>query len=349
MRDYFPAFHYHISHEVISRHKRFIEEEGFDCGNLIYLTGRLHSKNIIQPFLLQTDIAIEVQDNSINQCEKLIARIRREHPSGSLIVAVGGGKVNDVGKYVSMILNLGLISIPTIVSNDGLISPIAVLTKNGVSTSNKGNAPALCLVDIDLIIKNDKNFLRSAAGDVLSNLSALNDWEIACNASKQLINPLSQSLSKIAAENIIHYPRVDLKDEGFIYRIIESQILSGLAMRISRDSRPCSGSEHLLSHACDYLGLSKHLHGIQVGTFSLLMLMIQGDFRPELYGFAKKISLPIRIGELIRTEERKNVFSVARRIRPGRYTILNEISDSAISNAIESFDFLMFHQGKNYP
>src|SRR5690554_7489889 len=43
-----------------------------------------------------------------------------------LIIGVGGGKVIDTVKRVSYLSNINNLSIPTIISNDGLISPVAV-------------------------------------------------------------------------------------------------------------------------------------------------------------------------------------------------------------------------------
>ena len=59
-------------------------------------------------------------------------------------------------------------------------------------------------------------------------------------------------------------------------------MLSGLAMEIAGSSRPCSGSEHLISHAIDQLYPGTARHGEQVAFGALLCSRFQGEDWPAL-------------------------------------------------------------------
>ena len=56
------------------------------------------------------------------------------------IVGLGGGKVLDICKYAAYVSKTKFISIPTIVSNDGIASPIAVLKRQDGKPKSLGCA-----------------------------------------------------------------------------------------------------------------------------------------------------------------------------------------------------------------
>ena len=63
--------------------------------------------------------------------------------------------------------------------------------------------------------------------------------------------------------------------------IIEALISAGVAACIAGSSRPCSGSEHLFSHALEYVaGNNCGLHGERVGLGTIIMAKLHGlDWR----------------------------------------------------------------------
>jgi glycerol-1-phosphate dehydrogenase [NAD(P)+] len=100
-------------------------------------------------------------------------------------------------------------------------------------------------------------------------------------------------------------------------------------MAICGSSRPCSGSEHLLSHAMDYLGISAFPHGIQVGCLSLFSAHLQGILEADFVRALEAVRMPLCIGDLSPVAEARlaEVISTARTMRPGRYTVLDRFSD----------------------
>lgn len=61
-------------------------------------------------------------------------------------------------------------------------------------------------------------------------------------------------------------------EKSFLKILSYGLIMSGLAMIIAGNTRPASGSEHLISHAIDeYLPEKSTYHGIQVAYGSLLV------------------------------------------------------------------------------
>ncbi|MBD5390808.1 iron-containing alcohol dehydrogenase family protein [bacterium] len=68
------------------------------------------------------------------------------------IVSVGGGTVNDTCKLAAKYSEKKLISVPTIISNDGVCSNTSVLKFDGDKTDGlPSKSPDAVLIDIDII------------------------------------------------------------------------------------------------------------------------------------------------------------------------------------------------------
>jgi glycerol-1-phosphate dehydrogenase [NAD(P)+] len=256
-----------------------------------------------------------------------------------LLVAVGGGNVIDVCKRISFIAGINFIAAPTIISNDGLISPISVIrNEEGFRESLPAQMPMGIVVDLKIIADSPKQYLKASAGDILTNLSATNDWELACDRNDDKLNDTAYHIARNAALSLIFFSKIDFSYRQFIQQIVLSQIYSGLAMALAGESRPCSGSEHLISHAIDYLKLTKGVfHGTQVGSISLFSLFIQKKLLKEHLVYASKVEIPFLFHTLGSTifSSLATIFNLAKKMRPGRFTVLNEMTEKEF---VEQYD-----------
>ena len=66
---------------------------------------------------------------------------------------------------------------------------------------------------------------------------------------------------------------VQKEDEG-LRVLLEALISCGVAMSIAGSSRPCSGSEHLFSHALDIINHNHAMHGEQCGVGAILTVFL---------------------------------------------------------------------------
>jgi glycerol-1-phosphate dehydrogenase [NAD(P)+] len=176
----------------------------------------------------------------------------------------------------------------------------------------------------------------------LSNLSALQDWIFASKNYNIAINDLAFTLSKNSALSIIQSKIFNSKDKTFIRGIISGQINSGIAMILSGNTRPCSGSEHLISHALDYLDLNEELHGTQVGKLSLFTLYLHNKLDSNILDYAKRIKIDGRFNALLNQETAINVFDLSRKMRINRRTILDSFKNEELYyKYIEFLDFCL--------
>jgi len=267
-----------------------------------------------------------------------------------LIISIGGGKVQDTVKRVSYLININHISIPTIISNDGLISPISVL-KNNISNKTEsvsGMMPMGVIIDLNIINQAPVKYIKAAAGDILSNLSATNDWVLAKENNNDIINDMSFLMSKSSANSLVYFSKKDFRFKPFLKQIIQGQINSGIAMSLAGTSRPCSGSEHLISHAIDNLNIGLSiLHGEQVASISLFSLFLQGKLIEDhlLYALETNIELDFTNNLKIFNESISGqIFTKSKEMRPGRYTVLDTITKDLFISKIVDFRFFIHNR-----
>ena len=273
---------------------------------------------------------IKVRDNTYAE----VARLREAllATSSDLVVAVGGGKIQDVCKLASHEHGIPYVAVPTTLSNDGISSPVAVIRKDPLAPHESVGAhmPLGVIVDMEIVKGAPPDTLRAGVGDLVSNISALQDWQYAHRVRGERIDTFAVLLAHTATEMVVAFarqpsPEVSLFDHGFLTRLGEGLILSGLAMAVAGSSRPCSGSEHLISHALDRLLPRPRPHGLQVGVATLLMETIRGNDIKELEDLFAKLGIPTRFADLdIPDEVVEEALRIAPSMRPGRCTILNE-------------------------
>lgn len=325
---------FQVDENIIFRVNEFLKRNKLIFSNVIVVSGKSFSKKYADQIANQNQWkTYTLEDNTHQDIETLRNLVIQNNTD--LIIAVGGGKVVDSVKRVSYLTHVNHLSIPTIISNDGLISPIAVIKNEaGKSESLPGIMPMGVIIDLDIIKSSPINFIRAAAGDILSNISATNDWILAFKESKENINDIAFHLAKSAASTLVHYGDINLRSKPFLRLVIQGQINSGIAMSLAGTSRPCSGSEHLISHAIDYFDLSnKILHGTQVASISLFTLFLQDKLEEKYLNYAKATEIPLNFTSLIPQFSKTLFFKImdkARVMRPGRYTILEQMDNTEL-------------------
>ncbi len=294
------------------------------------LSKKLLAKEIIDALNAKHELYTEGQAFTREDLDTVAAG----YPGKTTFIGVGGGTVLDIAKYLAARSSDKFISVPTLVSHDGICSPVAVI--NGKSLG--AVMPTAILVPLHIIKESPINYIYAGIGDLISNLSAIADWQLATKAGKDHIDDFSYMLSSKAARDIVLTlelanshglkPEEFLRSDKFLRLLVESLNLAGIAMSIAGSSRPCSGAEHMISHAIDeiYGSGTKALHGIQVAIATLYLSYYRNDDLKELAETLRAIGFPTQFSDIgISEAELSKILELAPKTRAGRYTILEEI------------------------
>lgn len=271
------------------------------------------------------------------------AKVQTLSGSVDLLIVVGGGSVIDPAKLVAGNLKIPLIVVPTALSSDCIGSPISVLSdRAGKKVSLPSTIPSMVIVDTSVTTAAPELMAIAGLCDVLSNASAILDAEDARTQARHQLDNFAIALSDSACRLLIPVNWDQFHAPIGHESLAKALILSGLAMGFSGDSVPCSGAEHAISHAIDFMGLGNGSHGLQVGITTLYchylrlangktgissdVLHALKEIRPTLH--------PETIG--LTKQKFMEAVKMGQEIRPDRYTILNQVTKA--STLEEAYD-----------
>lgn len=311
-----------------------LNEIGDVCNNLLsekevtIITGPTTKKiagNHVTEILEDNDYTVH-EEIITNVTQEVVSKIAHDSKNSAAILGVGGGKVIDAAKMSSTTNNIPFISIPTTAAHDGIASPRASLKSDKGSRSFEANAPFAVVADTQIISQSPYRFTASGFSDIISNLTAVEDWKLAYKLINEEFSDSAAALSVMTANLLIE--ESDNIQPGHAEStgiIVKGLISSGMAMSIAGTSRPASGSEHMFSHALDVIAPKPALHGEQCGVGTIMMMYLQGGKWQKIKDVLEKINAPTTAKELgIKDEYIIEALTKAHTIRKSRYTILGD-------------------------
>ena len=265
-------------------------------------------------------------DNQIKSINKIEKDVKKDN--SDLIVGIGGGRSVDTAKLISYNLSIPFVSLPTAASHDGMASPF-VSVKSDKPHSIVASAPMGVFVDIDIIKKAPAKLLASGCGDLIANIIAVKDWQLGHKKKKEYYGRYAADLAMMSAK-IVMENSSEFAKKGLDARVIvEGLISAGVASCIAGSSRPCSGAEHLISHALDKIAPGIGLHGEKCGIGSIMMAKLQGQDWKKIIKTLKDVGAPTTAKQIgIESNMIIEALMIAQELRPERYTILKEIKMS---------------------
>ncbi len=222
----------------------------------------LEENHILYGKYIFDDTALEPDERAVGSA------VMHFDNSCDLIIGVGSGVINDIGKILSSISGRKYVIVATAPSMDGYASATSSMAMDGLKVSLNSRCADVILGDIDILKNAPEHMLKAGLGDMLAKYISIAEWRIAhvitgeyyCERVAQLIR---EALKKCVdnAQGLLR------REDEAIRAVFEGLVIGGVAMAYAGVSRPASGVEHYFSHVWDMRGLEfgtqVDLHGIQ--------------------------------------------------------------------------------------
>jgi glycerol-1-phosphate dehydrogenase [NAD(P)+] len=263
------------------------------------------------------------RDNQIKSLNQIQKNVKKDN--SDLIVGIGGGRSVDTAKLISFNLDKPFVSLPTAASHDGMASPF-VSVKSDKPHSIVASAPMGVFVDIDIIKNAPSKLLSSGCGDLIANIIAVKDWKLGHKKKNEYYGRYAANLALMSAEIVMENSSEFAKNGLDARVIVEGLISAGVASCIAGSSRPCSGAEHLFSHALDKIAPGIGLHGEKCGLGSIMMAKLHKQDWRKIVKTLKDVGAPTTAKQIgLNPDVIIKALTMAQELRPERYTILKEI------------------------
>src|SRR5437868_4122236 len=294
--------------------------------------------DMIAPTLREAEV-FRVSDGSVDAAVALAGQLRKG--AYEVVVGVGGGRTIDVTKYAASLTGIPMVAVATNLSHDGICSPTASLTYEGGKGTFGVPMPLAILVDLDFVHSAPDSLVRAGVGDVVSNLSAIEDWQLGSAERGEPFDGLACSMSRTAAEALIGR-KDSIESDAFLTVLAESLILSGMSMVVAGSSRPASGGDHEILHAVDQLfpGTSNHGELAGIGAAFCFFLREDSPKTTQVVDCLRQHKLPVTPHDIgLSIGQFAQAVELAPSTRPGRFTILEHLrlSENEIHGRVEDY------------
>ncbi len=207
--------------------------------------------------------------------------------SCDLVIGVGSGVINDIGKILSNVSGRKYIIVATAPSMDGYASATSSMSMDGLKVSLNSRCADVIIGDIDILKQAPEHMLKAGLGDMLAKYISIAEWRIGSLITGEYYCERVAQLIRTALKKCVDNAQGLLKrEDAALQAVFEGLVIGGVAMAYAGVSRPASGVEHYFSHLWDMRGLEfgtqVDLHGIQCAMATMKAV--------ELYEAVRKIT-----------------------------------------------------------
>ncbi|MFW2501092.1 sn-glycerol-1-phosphate dehydrogenase [Clostridium diolis] len=192
-----------------------------------------------------------------------------------VILTIGSGTLNDLGKFISHKLDISSVIVATAPSMDGFASNGSALIVENLKTTYQVDVPKAIIGDVNILKDAPMEMILAGFGDIVGKYSALNDWKLSKIINKEYYCDVTVKMVEDSIQKCMdNSEKMINRDETAIKNLMEALVLTGIAMSFVGNSRPASGSEHHLAHYLEMMflfeGKKAVLHGTKVGISTII-------------------------------------------------------------------------------
>ena len=193
------------------------------------------------------------------------------------VLSIGTGSLNDICRLSTARQNKKLCIFATAPSMDGFASYSAPIVCNGFKSSYPAKSPEVIIADTKILAAAPNKLKSAGFGDMIAKYIGLVDWQISALLTGEYYCEKIAALTRSAVDELLKMAdSVCKNDEYTAGKIFEALLKTGIGMSFAKNSRPASGSEHVIAHLMECLELQENIvpnfHGEDVGVCTLEML-----------------------------------------------------------------------------
>lgn len=218
-------------------------------------------------YKIYEDLRVAKMEN-VEEVENLI------HGKDIGVLSVGSGSLNDICRLASARQDKKLCLFATAPSMDGFASYSAPIVYNGFKSSYPAKSPEVIIGDTKILANAPVSLKAAGFGDMMAKYVALIDWQISALLINEYYCEKIADLTKEAIDELMEIAdKVTVNDEKTAGKIFEALLKTGVGMSFAQNSRPASGSEHIIAHLMECLEIQENIvpnfHGEDVGVCTL--------------------------------------------------------------------------------
>ena len=228
----------------------------------------------LKDFSVEYKIYDEIRVARMEHVEELESII---HGRDIGVLSVGTGSVNDPCRLAAARQDKKLCIFGTAPSMDGFASYSSPILKDGFKSSYPAKSPEVIIGDTKILAAAPAYLKSAGFGDMVAKYIGLADWKISSILTDEVYCEKVAKLTRDAVDKLMSMAdRVTQNDEETAGEIFKSLLMTGIGMSFMQNSRPASGSEHIISHLLECVelrdGIIPNYHGEDIGVSTLLML-----------------------------------------------------------------------------
>lgn len=244
----------------------------------------------LKDFSVEYKIYDEIRVARMEHVEELESII---HGRDIGVLSVGTGSVNDPCRLAAARQDKKLCIFATAPSMDGFASYSSPIVKDGFKSSYPAKSPEVIIGDTKILAAAPAYLKSAGFGDMVAKYIGLADWKISSLLTDEVYCEKVARLTRDAVDKLMYMAdRVTENDEETAGEIFKALLMTGIGMSFMQNSRPASGSEHIIAHLLECVelrdGIIPNYHGEDVGVFTLLMLKYYNELADKETIKAKK-------------------------------------------------------------
>ena len=215
-------------------------------------------------------------------------------PECDTVLAAGGGRAVDLGKYIAWKRGCRLVTVPTVLSVDAFVTPAAGVRRNHRVEYVGSASPDPLVIDYDLLRTAPPELNIAGVGDLLSIHTAAFDWELAHRAGKTefafSVDAVQSARSILDTISIQRDEIRDCSDVG-LRTIVEGYMAVNAICLPAGHYRVEEGSEHYLFYELEERLKRPFIHGQIIGLGIYIMSRLQENDPVEITSLMNQLGL----------------------------------------------------------